>query len=211
MVAILLAIVAGGSFIIYSNHLDNRLSIVVASQDIEAGTVITSNMLTLAQIHPDAVVANSFTSSQELIGKETTTFIGQGEQIVSHRLSESQRQGNGTIAETLPAGKVALGVPTSLVYSAGGQIKPNNKVIIYGINPGTFSAIEIAKDIPVMKILNKTGDELGIPADKGKSKSNQANGEPVVIVVELEEEIAGIVTTYMATDQIIFAIQSEQQ
>jgi len=211
IVALLLAIVAGGSFISYTNYLDDRLPVIVASRDIEAGTVITSSMLTTAQIHPDAIVKDTFTSSQELLGKEVTTFIGKGEQIVAHRLSEYEKKGEKTVAENLPPDKVAIGVPTSLVNSVGGQIKPNNKVIVYGIDTQLSTAVEIAKDIPVIKILSKAGNEIGVPALNNNSRSNNSNEEPVVVVVEVEEHIAEMITSYMASGQIVFAVQSDQR
>ncbi len=204
-IAVILAITAGFSFVKYISSLDNRVPVVVSTQEIEAGTILSSNMLTTIMVHPDAVTDDSFINPQELLDKEVVTYIGKGEQMVSYRLSGSERV-SGSVSDNLPVDKIALGIPTTLTYSVGGQIEQLDKVIINGIDPNSDIAVTLARDVSIIKILDKSGSEI----TREQAKSKSSNEEPVVVVVELNEEEMSVVATYMNLGPIILALQNKE-
>jgi pilus assembly protein CpaB len=109
-------------------------SVVVASQDIAAGTRVTEDMVRVKNVSSDAVVPDALTTTELVVGSVARFPIGADEQIVENRLAA----GGMTVSEgdkfplayIVPEGMRAVAVNTKQVINAGGLVLPGDHVDI---------------------------------------------------------------------------------
>jgi pilus assembly protein CpaB len=107
-------------------------SVVVASQDIAAGTRITEDMVRVKNMSSDAVVPQALTTTKTVVGSVARFPITTDEQILENRLAA----GGMAVADgdklpvtyIVPEGMRAVAVNTKQVINAGGLVLPGNRV-----------------------------------------------------------------------------------
>src|SRR3990172_10021112 len=106
--------------------------VVVASQDIPAGTRVTVEMLTLKPIASDAVLAGAYTEMETVVGQVTRVPLVSGEQVIPTKVAATGAAitdvENPPLAYVIPEGKRALSVEVSSVIGASGLIRPGDYV-----------------------------------------------------------------------------------
>jgi len=109
-------------------------SVVVASQDITAGTRITEEMVRVKNVSADAVVPNALTTTEMAVGSVARFPITADEQILENRLAASgievAKGEKLPLTYIVPEGMRAVGVNTKQVISAGGLVVPGDYVDI---------------------------------------------------------------------------------
>jgi Flp pilus assembly protein CpaB len=109
-------------------------SVVVASQDITAGTRITEDMVRVKNVSADAVVPNALTTTEMAVGSVARFPITADEQILENRLAaggiEVAKGEKMPLTYIVPDGMRAVGVNTKQVISAGGLVVPGDYVDI---------------------------------------------------------------------------------
>jgi pilus assembly protein CpaB len=109
-------------------------SVVVASQDITAGTRITEDMVRVKNVSVDAVVPNALTTTEMAVGSVARFPITADEQILENRLAaggiEVAKGEKIPLTYIVPEGMRAVGVNTKQVISAGGLVLPGDYVDI---------------------------------------------------------------------------------
>jgi pilus assembly protein CpaB len=106
------------------------MGIVVANQDIPAGTKITAEMLSVTQLPLSVVLTGAFEETTPVIDKVTSVPIIAGEQVLPAKISDTGveldafESGDLPLSVVVPAGKRAFSVQVSEVSAAGGLIKP---------------------------------------------------------------------------------------
>ena len=110
--------------------------IVVAKEDVSAGTQLTRDKLSEVEWPADNVPKGSFNSIDELIGKEdnrvSLVAIYTNEPIIQERVSgPGQRKG---LATMLDRGKRAVAIRVNEAVSVGGLIQPGDIVDIFVTN-----------------------------------------------------------------------------
>jgi len=109
-------------------------SVVVASQDITAGTRITEDMVRVKNVSADAVVPNALTTTETAVGSVARFPITADEQILENRLAaggiEVPEGEKMPLTYIVPEGMRAVGVSTKQVISAGGLVLPGDYVDI---------------------------------------------------------------------------------
>ena len=112
----------------------NTKSVVVASQDITAGTRITGDMVRVKNVSADAVVPNALTTTDTVVGSVARFPITADEQILGNRLAaggiEVPKGQLVPLTYIVPEGMRAIGVNTKQVISAGGLVVPGDYVDI---------------------------------------------------------------------------------
>jgi pilus assembly protein CpaB len=120
-------------------------SVVVASQDITAGTRITEDMVRVKNVSADAVVPNALTTTETVVGSVARFPITADEQILENRLAagglEVAKGEKMPLAYIVPEGMRAVGVNTKQVISAGGLVLPGDYVDIIFV-------AEVKTDLP---------------------------------------------------------------
>src|SRR3989304_4272675 len=107
-------------------------SVVVASQDIAAGTRITEDMVRVKNVSSDSVVPQALTTTELVVGSVARFPITTDEQILENRLAA----GGIAVADgdklpvtyIVPEGMRAVAVNTKQVINAGGLVLPGNRV-----------------------------------------------------------------------------------
>jgi Flp pilus assembly protein CpaB len=107
-------------------------SVVVASQDIPAGTRITEDMVRVKNVSSDAVVPQALTSTDSVVGSVARFPINTDEQILENRLAVGgipvSNGENLPVTYIVPEGMRAVAVNTKQVINAGGLVLPGDRV-----------------------------------------------------------------------------------
>ncbi|MBO8157826.1 MAG: Flp pilus assembly protein CpaB [Bacillaceae bacterium] len=132
--ALIMGIVTTVLFFNYMKELDteaamteNMIEVVVAATDIKENQQISGDMLTVKQIpevglHPDAV-----TDPSQVIGKFTTSYIKNGEILLTHRL-KSVKEETLFVSRKIQDGFRAVSVGVNFVQSVSNLIEPEDTV-----------------------------------------------------------------------------------
>jgi pilus assembly protein CpaB len=107
-------------------------SVVVASQDIAAGTRITEGMVRVKNVSADAVVPQALTSTDTVVGSVARFPITADEQILENRVAAGgitvPKGEKVPLAYIVPEGKRAISIKVEQVISAGGLVLPGDFV-----------------------------------------------------------------------------------
>lgn len=129
--------------------------VVVAAQDIAAGTKITPEMIKLQAIPASLVLPNGFDNADAVVGQVTAVSLTTGEQILASRISGSsvdiaQFGDEPPLSLLVPAGMRGFSIHTSEVGAAGGLIRPGDyvDVIMSGEPPVRDESSESSIAIP---------------------------------------------------------------
>ncbi|MCG9545044.1 Flp pilus assembly protein CpaB [Vibrio sp. Isolate33] len=130
-----------------------RHPVVVASQEIEAGTIIEKQFLTTKLMEVDWINDNNYSDESELVGKVVANTIYAGE--VLHKLRFTVPGEGSTLAALIPENKRAVTIRVDDVIGVAGFLLPGNKVDIlntvsYGKN--SASTQTVLKDIKVLAV-----------------------------------------------------------
>jgi Flp pilus assembly protein CpaB len=147
-IAVVLAIVAAGAVVLYTNGVKNdavtggALSVVVvAGQDIPANTnlnpLIDQGVFGELDVPTDAVVDGAVTDIGQLRGQTTTAPILANEQIAAARLSSGEAPQGGSLG--ISEGNVAVTIALQVPEGGAGTINVGDSVVIYG----TFKDIRV--------------------------------------------------------------------
>ncbi|KDN28135.1 Flp pilus assembly protein CpaB [Vibrio sp. D420a] len=130
-----------------------RHPVVVASQEIEAGTIIEEQYLTTKLMEKDWINENNYSDTEELVGKVVANTIYAGE--VLHKMRFTVPGEGSTLAALIPENKRAVTIRVDDVIGVAGFLLPGNKVDIlntvsYGKN--SASTQTVLKDIKVLAV-----------------------------------------------------------
>ncbi len=204
MLGLLLGIVSAALIVVYLGQetsdsnggsglaAGETMGIVVANQDIAAGTKITTDMVTVKQIPLSAVLRGAFEETTPVVDKVTSVPIVAGEQVLPSKITDtgvdlSKIQGELPLSVVVPAGKRAFSVQVSEVGAAGGLIKPGNYVDVLQSGQSVSAtdatqtvgtACYIAQDILVLAVAQAltqtTGQTVQTPEEIAASASQPA-------------------------------------
>lgn len=107
-----------------------NVPVVVAEQAIPAQTRVTADMLRVEFVAPDKADADAFTSRTQLVDRVVTTQIEPGQQILPSMVSDIAGDG---LAFKVDPGMRGISVEVREVVTAGGNIKPGDKVDVVGV------------------------------------------------------------------------------
>jgi pilus assembly protein CpaB len=120
-------------------------SVVVASQDIAAGTRITEEMVRVKNVSADAVVPQALTSTDTVVGSVARFPITTDEQILENRVAAGgitvPKGEKVPLAYIVPEGKRAISIKVEQVISAGGLVLPGDFVDV-------IMVADIKSDLP---------------------------------------------------------------
>ncbi|MCG9631343.1 MULTISPECIES: Flp pilus assembly protein CpaB [Vibrio] len=130
-----------------------RHPVVVASQEIEAGTIIEEQFLTTKLMEVDWINDNNYSDPEELVGKVVANTVYAGE--VLHKMRFTVPGEGSTLAALIPENKRAVTIRVDDVIGVAGFLLPGNKVDIlntvsYGKN--SASTQTVLKDIKVLAV-----------------------------------------------------------
>ena len=132
-----------------------KVSVVVASQDIPAGTRLTAEKLKVAAMEPDAQLQGTVADVPALLGRVTRYPIATGEQITLTKIGLEEKNKEG-LSFIIPAGQRAMAVSVTQVTSVGGLLLPGDKVdviVVFNANQGASErAVTLFQNIEVLAV-----------------------------------------------------------
>jgi pilus assembly protein CpaB len=105
--------------------------VLVASQSISAGTVITEEMLELRAVPEDLVLAGSFTETEPVVGEKAKIALAAGEQVTSAKVGLPVPEDG--LSGVVPAGMRAVSIEVEEVTAVGGLLLPGDRVDIVAV------------------------------------------------------------------------------
>lgn len=134
ILALVLGAIAIGLVVAYLASLDTgakaatvpTVKVVVASQDITAGTKIADSMVEMKAIPQTAVVPDAFTGAGQAVGQVARYPIASGEQVGPSRLIAPAKGQN--VSFQIPSGLRGFTVPVSVSNSPAALLAPGDFV-----------------------------------------------------------------------------------
>jgi pilus assembly protein CpaB len=131
--------------ILFANRTQSgaQVSVVVASQDIQAREVITPDMLTVTSIPVAALPPHAFLGLADVSGDSALVSIYKGQPITVNVVASSPDQITAATSSYLPIpqGYVALTIPTGELQGVGGYVAPGDYInIIATVNSDLFQS-----------------------------------------------------------------------
>ena len=113
-----------------SGTTGGTVAVVVANDAIPAQTRVTSDMLSVKFLSPDAASPDAFSSRSQLVDRVVTAEIDAGAQILPSMVSEVA---GDSLTFKVEPGMRGVSVEVREVVTAGGNIKPGDKVDVVGV------------------------------------------------------------------------------
>jgi pilus assembly protein CpaB len=132
--------------------------VVVAARDIPARTTLKDDMLKVADVRTDSVLASTFSEKSPLVGQITRYPLAENEQVSSSKVGT----GTGTdkndqgLSFVVPTGMRAFSVKVSEETGVGGMILPGDLVDVLGILKadlvGIDKAVTVVQSVEVLAV-----------------------------------------------------------
>ena len=185
---------------------------VVAASDIAAGTKLSPEMLTVAQIPQADQLAGAFSSTEGLVNQVTKVSLLKGEQIVQSKVINSTTIGefgaNPPLSLLLEPGQRGVSVQVSSLIGAGGNIRPGDWVDVIlivttkpqlGDDPtsqGTTDqfAATIVQNVEVLAVdTERVSADVAASTDPDKAKEGDELATTVTLAVApVQGEVLGM-------------------
>jgi len=161
ILALITAILTALLLFLFLNSLGSspdvlKTNVLMAAQDIPAGTVITDNMLAQSKISSEAIAAGAIADHAAVVGKVAGATIYAGEQILGAKLVAAGDANASTLSYALKPGMRAVTISVDGVSGLGYMLKPGNHVDIiahYNLKNANQSKAElIVQDVSVLAV-----------------------------------------------------------
>jgi pilus assembly protein CpaB len=113
----------------------NITTVIVARQDIAAGTPLTENMLKEVNVYKDSIQPRAAASMDRVVNMITLVPVSKGEQILLNKISMGGQGESISLSSKVPVGKRAITIAVDNIASVGGMIKPGDHVDVVGMVP----------------------------------------------------------------------------
>jgi Flp pilus assembly protein CpaB len=122
-----LALVAAG----LTMRAQRTITVVVATHDLKAGSMVTPADLDVTRMHEDSVPAGALSSVDSAVGQYVGWPLTSGEPVLSRAL-HGQRSGTSVLAGLdVPSGYRAVAVPVQPAAAVGGMLARGDRVDVY--------------------------------------------------------------------------------
>lgn len=195
VVAILIAFVA---LPIIQGMVSERVPVVTVTQNVEKGTMLTSELLTITEIGMIDRPKNAATAIDQAEGSFATYDMAQGDLVVSSKLSWERPLANPYLYD-IPEGKMAMSVAVSgLAEGLSGKLKPGDIVSVYAIfqrndveqNYLALQPPEL-KYVKVLAMSNSGGHDIDVddarPVIEGNTPANDNTKLPATITLLVDD------------------------
>jgi len=162
-------------------------TVVVAKQDIASRTTVTTDMIETTTLPKNALPSGAFTDEKVVVGQVTRIPIYKGEPLVQGKLVAQASKTDLGLSYIVPAGERAMAISVDKVISAGGLIRPGDRVDVLGVISATSSStsgstsdkqvVTVAQNIEVLAV--EQALENQIPASAEDQSAGRNVGTPV--------------------------------
>lgn len=173
------------------------VSVVVASQNIAAGTRITAEMVAVKEIPDTVVLAGAFGTSEDVVGQVTVVPVVAGEQIIPDKVTATgaaaitEYGDNPPLSLLLEPGERAVSVEITSLVGAGGLIRPGDRVdVILSVKTKSDSgsnqiAATVLQNLKVLAIDQDVAAQVAAAEDGTTVTKNSEGANPTATTVTL--------------------------
>ena len=219
VVAIGLAAIAVLSLYLYTRSVQEevgggqKVTVLVAAEEIPAGTRVTKKMLAQRAI-PEAYVHQSsirFGEENSIIGRPVSEKINVAQQLLWSDFEMQKSASSRRLSGAVPKGQRALTIPVDLSGSMAGMLRPGDHIDLLGTfarGQGTdWATVTLLQNVLVIA----TGDVRGAAGESDDSL--QSSGGPktfnsITVSVDLEE--AELLVFSMQRGPVNVALRSQE-
>lgn len=227
LLGIVLAALAFGGvlFALRSASSSGGTSIVVSKTAVQAGTTITSDMVTTSSIPATAVPADAFTNPASVVGKTTTVTIAQNTPLVPAFFStppltsstSTSSSGTGStqvsVETQITKGYVAMSLPVSATVPAGANLNAAQAANLSGDQVSAGYYIQPGDHIDVLIATGNSAADLRVrfafqdlPVLR-VGTSGASGGTPSMLLVEVPRSQAETLASLIVLPQHNFTIR----
>lgn len=168
-------------------------SVVVAARPIKPYTVIKQDDIKIERVSK-SVSGDAFRTPDEVVGKVSLGMLLPGEPI---RKGHVEGQSANRLSGTLPPGKVAVALPSSLEVTVSGSVRPGDEIDLYAVSSGSGVLV-------VPRAVVRSGS---IPQEsQGRESDLAANPSSGGLVLEIDEQHLRNFVNAMASSGKFFAV-----
>ena len=147
----------GGGSAVFGDTVD----VVVASQEIGAGTRISGDMLQLATLPVNGIVEGALTTREGLDGLVVRQNMAKGEQFTAVKLGQSESDADKTLSAIVPPGKRAAALEVDEDTLVGGLVVAGDRVDVIVViedqnGDGPPRALTLLQDVEVLAAAQTT-------------------------------------------------------
>ena len=147
----------GGGSAVFGDTVD----VVVASQEIGAGTRISGDMLQLATLPVNGIVEGALTTREGLDGLVVRQNMAKGEQFTAVKLGQSESDADKTLSAIVPPGKRAAALEVDEDTLVGGLVVAGDRVDVIVViedqnGDGPPRALTLLQDVEVLAVAQTT-------------------------------------------------------
>ncbi len=210
LLAIVSAVITALLLFVYLNSLSitdepEKTSVVVAASEIPADTVITSDMITQADLPSEAVLADAMTDSTLVVGRFSRETIYPGEQMLKSKLVLAGESQNDTLAYAVEPGMRAITISVNQISGLSYMITPGNHVDIIGY---FLQEINTEKTSRVMTVLENITVLAVDDVLKESGKRNDESTQYASITLEVTPKQALNLSMAAAEGQLTVILRS---
>jgi pilus assembly protein CpaB len=127
MLALIAGCIAGGLYYMGAQ----RVSMVVAAQDVVAIRRLTAEDLEVRSVPPDALPPGFISSIDDVVGRVPTAPLWRGQPLIAHALADDAAVFHTGLA--LRPGERAVAIPVMPVSAVGGAVSPGARVDVIAV------------------------------------------------------------------------------
>jgi pilus assembly protein CpaB len=190
------------------------IDVVVASQRIEAGAIVSPDMLEVTALPADALIENALTSLDGLEGLVVRYPIEQGEQITNEKLGQLGTESDG-VGSVVPLGMRGFSIEVTEEKIFGGLLTPGDHVDVIGIVTRTVGEEDITESV----LLVQNAEVIGVGEErKNLIAREDRDGNPIEDGaiserpddVEAQPEATSVTLLVTPSDALIIALAQEE-
>lgn len=181
---IVLALITSGLVYSYLQGLQKNAeesSVVIASQKIAAGTMLTANMVKVTKMPLKYINPEAVTVSSDAVNRYTTTDLYPDEIVLNEQLTTAQK--SNEMKYKIPEGKRAITIAINPISGVAGYIEPGSRIdMLITVKPETggnlTQTLTLLQNIEVLAVGSKvttkggtnTGDNITLAVSPGEAQ-----------------------------------------
>ncbi len=172
-------------------------TVVVARQDLEAGTVIGRLSLETASWPSESQPSKSFKDIDQVVGRQVLSKIFRGEPVVESRLLAQGE--HGSLPYRIPDGLLGISVKVTPEIGVSGFIQPGNRVDV-------IATVKVQRGEPVTKLVLQNILVLAVGHEIDEKDKKPEDVATVTVAVSPEE--AEKLTASLHEGHLVLALRS---
>jgi len=189
----------------------NMSSVVIAVQDIPAGTTLKESMLTEETVPKNILQPRVATSIDRVVGQIAVVPISRGEQVLLNKITLSGQA--GSLSMQVPVGKRAITVTVDNINAVGGMIRPGDHVDVVGVVPipavdASGKQVTQAATMPLFQDVLVLA--IGGEYSRASAGKKEATGPSSQITFALSPQEANLITFVSEQGKIRLVLRSPE-